>query len=170
MPQPTFLQSANIFTLDVDAIVNPVNCVGIMGKGLAAAFKLRYPDNFKAYAAICRERHLSPGGLFAFKHPTRPEPWILNVATKEHWRDDSKLADVESCARELVAFSLAHHLRTVACPALGAGNGHLPWPKVRAILESAFDCEHTDFTVICPQTPEPRPSTTAGRTGFRKQK
>jgi len=167
---PTFLPAGDLFTLGAEAIVNPVNCVGKMGKGLALTFKNMYPENFRAYAAICARRELKPGGLFPYKHPSRPDPWILNVATKNHWRDHSNLDDVQACAQALVDFCRKNSIRTVACPALGAGNGRLPWDTVRAVLELALVSEHTEFTVFLPQGPTPADTARARRTGFGHRK
>ncbi len=123
--------SDNIFNLKVDYIVNPVNCVGVMGAGLAAKFKKRYPSNFETYKSYCDDHRLSPGGYFINQSTT---PKIINFATKNHWRDPSRLEWIEQGI-----FSLAKELGgkeniTIAFPLLGAGLGGLPPNLVHDVM------------------------------------
>ena len=87
----------NIFDADVDAVINPVNCVGVMGKGLALQFKLRFPPNFKAYADACRTRDITPGEMFIFDNGGLLRPrFIVNFPTKRDWRDKSRIDDIRT--------------------------------------------------------------------------
>ena len=127
--------NGDIFACDAEAVVNPVNCVGVMGRGLAAAFKSRYPLNFQHYAAACRRGDVAPGRLFVF--PTQqmlPPLHIINFPTKRHWRDASRLDDIEAGLRALVPVIDDLGIRSVAIPALGAGLGGLAWNDVSALI------------------------------------
>ncbi|MDW9478639.1 hypothetical protein GOB57_07970 [Sinorhizobium meliloti] len=136
---------------DAEALVNTVNCVGAMGKGIALAFKLAFPENYRLYKCACARGELSPGGLFATGPGLMFGPrYILNVATKDHWRDGSRMEWIESGARSITAFCLSNHVRTIAVPALGCSNGGLPWARVREVLENEFAVGSTTFRVYPP--------------------
>ena len=89
-----------VLGLDVDhaeAIVNPVNCVGVMGRGLALQFKKAFPENFRAYAEACQKKLVQPGTMFVFEQSVGGQPrYIVNFPTKLHWRDNSRMEDIES--------------------------------------------------------------------------
>ena len=127
----------NLFDSGAVAIVNTVNCVGVSGKGVALECKNRYPDNYIAYRDYCSSGLLRPGMLFPFLHkPTMT--WILNVATKDHWRNPSKLEWVDLGARLIRAWCLSSWVTTVAIPPMGCGNGGLRWADVCPILYREF--------------------------------
>ncbi|MCK2236251.1 MULTISPECIES: macro domain-containing protein [unclassified Crossiella] len=120
---------------DVEAMVNPVNCVGVLGKGLALQFKRAFPEIVRPYEEACRSGDLRPGTVHVVDLGEGNTPrWILNVPTKRHWRQPSRLDDVESGTAELAAIVQRLGIRSIAVPPLGCGNGGLPWESVRVIL------------------------------------
>ncbi len=127
--------SGDLFTSGCAALVNPVNCVGVMGKGLALAFKTRWPDLFTEYAAECRSGRLRPGTVHAWQMPACGT-WIVNVPTKRHWRDPSRLDDVTAGIDALARWINEIRPPSVAVPALGCGLGGLPWETVRGETEA----------------------------------
>lgn len=124
---------------DVDAIVNTVNCVGVMGKGIALQFKKKWPANFKAYAAACKAKQVKPGEMFIFDLGGLATPrFIVNFPTKGHWRSASKLEDIESGLQDLVTQIKALNIQSIAIPPLGCGNGGLAWGTVKPLIENYF--------------------------------
>ena len=95
--------TGNILAADVDALVNPVNCIGAMGKGLALQFRRAYPGNYDAYVAACRAGDVRPGWMFTYETGKAEGPrLIVNFPTKRHWRDSSRIEDIEAGLRGLV--------------------------------------------------------------------
>lgn len=136
---------------DADALVNTVNCVGAMGKGIALAFKAAYPENYRLYRSACDRGDIRPGGLFVTEPGSMFGPrHIVNVATKDDWRNGSRMEWVESGARAIVSFCEAARIGTIAVPALGCSNGGLPWARVRQVLEREFADRATSFRVYAP--------------------
>ena len=132
-------KSGDILTTDAEALVNTVNCVGIMGRGIALQFKNAFPANFKAYAAACQRREVRPGRMFVYDTGYASNPkHIINFPTKRHWRGKSRLEDIESGLGALVLEIELRGIRSIALPPLGAGLGGLDWPDVRSRIESAF--------------------------------
>lgn len=122
---------------DAEAIVNAVNCVGVMGRGLALQFKRTFPANFKAYAAACKRGEVEPGRMFVFETGASVGPrYIINFPTKRHWRFRSRLDDIDAGLEALVGELEARGVRSVAVPPLGCGLGGLSWPDVRARIEA----------------------------------
>jgi O-acetyl-ADP-ribose deacetylase (regulator of RNase III) len=126
----------NLLTCGADALLNPVNCVGVMGQGLAAQFKRRFPANFQSYKAACARGEVRPGRMFTTR-VAGPEPphWIINFPTKRHWREPSRPEDVQAGLWKLVAVILDLQLASLAVPPLGAGLGGLAWPEVHEAIE-----------------------------------
>jgi O-acetyl-ADP-ribose deacetylase (regulator of RNase III) len=123
----------------VEAIVNTVNCVGIMGKGIALQFKRKWPANFRAYEAACEAGQVVPGKMFIFDAGGLLRPrYIINFPTKQHWRGDSKLEFVEQGLVDLVRQIKLLGIKSVAVPPLGCGNGGLDWEDVRPRIEAAL--------------------------------
>ena len=92
----------DIFEEDVEALVNSVNCVGVMGRGIALQFKNRYPENFKAYAQACKRDEVKPGRMFIYESGTMTNPrYIINFPTKRHWRGKSRMEDIETGLSDL---------------------------------------------------------------------
>lgn len=132
---------------DVDAIVNTVNCVGVMGKGIALQFKKKWPSNYKAYAAACKAGQVQLGSMFVHDLGALATPrYIINFPTKGHWRSASKLKDIEAGLKDLVVLVRAMDIRSIAMPPLGCGNGGLEWSLVKPLIECAF-APLSDITV-----------------------
>ena len=129
----------DIFLADADALVNAVNCVGVMGRGLALQFKNAYPDNFNAYKAACDRRDVRPGQMYVFATgTTTPPKYLINFPTKRHWRDRSHLEHIRSGLAELIEVIRRYDIRSIAIPPLGCGLGGLEWSSVRAEIEAAL--------------------------------
>jgi O-acetyl-ADP-ribose deacetylase (regulator of RNase III) len=144
----------DLLAADVDALVNAVNTVGVMGKGIALAFKNRFPTNFQAYAAACQRGEVVTGRMFVTETQALLGPrWIVNFPTKQHWRDPSRLEWVRSGLQDLRRFLLTESVPSVALPALGAGLGGLNWPAVRAEIETALADLPVDVRVYQPLQP-----------------
>ena len=111
----------DIFAQPAEAIVNPVNCVGVMGRGLALQFKHRYPDAFLAYRHACAEGRVRPGRMFTFDTGCDGPRWIVHFPTKRHWRDRSAIGDIEAGLRDLAAIVARHGLPSIAIPPIGCG-------------------------------------------------
>ncbi|MCY4529832.1 MAG: macro domain-containing protein [Chloroflexi bacterium] len=129
----------DMFTEDVEALVNSVNCVGVMGRGIALQFKNLYPENFKAYAEACKRKEVQPGRMFVYDSGRMTNPrYIINFPTKRHWRGKSRMEDIESGLRALVQVIAERNIRSIALPPLGSGLGGLDWPMVRSRIETAL--------------------------------
>jgi O-acetyl-ADP-ribose deacetylase (regulator of RNase III) len=130
----------DIFTEDVEALVNSVNCVGVMGRGIALQFKNVFPGNFKAYADACKRDEIQPGRMFVFDTGRRmgTPRYIINFPTKRHWRGKSRMEDIEAGLHALAKEVSKRNIRSVALPPLGSGLGGLEWPKVRSSIEAVL--------------------------------
>ena len=131
-------KQGNILNEDAEAIVNTVNCVGVMGIGLALQFKNRYPQNFKLYADACRKNEVRPGRMFVTKieQPVNPK-FIINFPTKRHWKNKSKIEDIENGLKDLINVIQDYGIKSIAIPPLGSGLGGLEWPQVKQKIELA---------------------------------
>lgn len=133
------LVRGDILTADVEAVVNTVNCVGVMGRGIALQMKNAFPENFRVYEAACERGQVEPGRMFVFETGQFTNPrYVINFPTKRHWRGKSRLADIESGLQALVAEIRRLGIRSVAVPPLGCGLGGLDWAVVRPRIESAL--------------------------------
>lgn len=131
--------SGDILKCEAEALVNTVNCVGIMGRGIALQFKNMYPDNFKAYAAACQRGDVQPGRMFVYETGQLTLPrYIINFPTKRHWRGKSRLEDIDAGLGDLVAVIRERGIRSIALPPLGSGLGGLNWQQVRPRIEQAL--------------------------------
>lgn len=129
----------NLLLADAEALVNTVNCVGHMGKGIALQFKQAFPDNFSAYAKACRADEVKPGRMFIYETGSLVNPrYIINFPTKRHWRGRSRLEDIEQGLMALIDDVDRLGIHSIAIPPLGCGNGGLDWRVVRPMIESAF--------------------------------
>ena len=128
----------DIFAQPAKAIVNPVNCVGVAGAGLALQFKRRHPDAFLAYRRACAERRLRPGRMFMFDTGRGRPRWIVHFPTKRHWRDRSAIGDIEAGLRGIAATLAGHGIRSIAIPPIGCGLGGLDWPAVRPLITACL--------------------------------
>ena len=136
MIEPT---RGNILTDDAEALVNTVNCVGVMGKGIALQFKKAFPENFKAYEVACRREEVKPGRMFVFETGQMFNPqFIVNFPTKRHWRGKSRYEDIGSGLQALAREVRERKIRSIAIPPLGSGLGGLQWSRVKVMIEAAF--------------------------------
>jgi O-acetyl-ADP-ribose deacetylase (regulator of RNase III) len=132
-------QQGDILTADAEALVNTVNCVGIMGRGVALQFRQAYPDNYKVYAAACERGEVQPGRMFVYETGRLDNPrYIINFPTKRHWRGKSRIEDIETGLVDLVAEVKRRGIRSIALPPLGSGLGGLKWSDVRWRIERAL--------------------------------
>lgn len=122
----------SIFESPAQTLVNTVNCVGVMGKGLAQAFRDREPDMYAAYKRICDQKALTPGKLWLWRGRGS---WVLNFPTKIHWRNPSKLEWIEDGLAKFVSAYEAQGITEISFPLLGCGNGGLDWEDVRPVME-----------------------------------
>lgn len=124
--------NGDILHAPADVLVNPVNTVGVMGKGLALQFKLAYPEMFAEYLAACCNGSLRVGRVMA--HKTDEFPYIISFPTKRHWRDPSRLEWIRLGLIHLRATICGLDVRSVAVPPLGCGLGGLNWGDVRKLI------------------------------------
>ena len=111
-------KTGDMFDEDVEAIVNSVNCVGVMGRGIALQFKTRYPENFRAYYEACKRNEVRPGRMFVYELGTITNPrYIINFPTKRHWRGNSRMEDIESGLHALVGEIRSRNIRVYCYPA-----------------------------------------------------
>ena len=160
--------SGNLLEADVDAIVNTVNTMGVMGKGIALMFKERFPENFKAYEAACRRKEVTLGKMFVTESAELHGPrWIINFPTKANWRFPSKLAWIESGLADLKQVIREMGIKSIALPPLGSGNGKLEWRDVRPLIEQALgDLPDVDVIVYEPTQAYQNVSKTTGKEGL----
>jgi O-acetyl-ADP-ribose deacetylase (regulator of RNase III) len=131
--------TGDILAADVEALVNTVNCVGVMGRGVALQFKNAFSENFQAYESACAQQNVTPGQMFVFETGAMTNPrYIINFPTKRHWRGKSRMEDIESGLKALVGEIATRRIRSIAIPPLGSGLGGLHWPDVRARIEGAL--------------------------------
>ncbi len=124
---------------DSEALVNTVNCVGFMGRGIALQFRKAWPQNFRAYEAACRRDEVRPGRMFVFETGLLTPPrFLINFPTKRHWRAKSRIEVIDAGLEALVEEIRLRGIRSIALPPLGAGLGGLPWPQVRGRIEAAL--------------------------------
>lgn len=124
----------DIFESGCDALVNPVNCVGTMGKGLAKEFKRRYPDNYLFYLQAHANGELAPGEPIWLRRESYPN-YIINLPTKIHWKHNAMLYHVVHGLNRLRQTIQILELKSIAIPALGCGEGNLDWDIVKANIE-----------------------------------
>ncbi|MGH7145381.1 MAG: type II toxin-antitoxin system antitoxin DNA ADP-ribosyl glycohydrolase DarG [Planctomycetota bacterium] len=132
-------KAGDILREETEAIVNTVNCVGIMGRGIALQFKNAYPANFKAYEAACKRGEVQPGRMFVFPTGQLTNPrLIVNFPTKRHWKGNSRIEDIDSGLHALIEVLREHAIKSIAIPPLGCGLGGLDWLVVRQHIERAL--------------------------------
>lgn len=143
----------SLFDADVDALVNAVNTVGVMGKGLALEMKRAFPENFVAYREACESGAVGPGRMFTFdRGPSLRPRWIVNFPTKRHFRDRSRIEDVDAGLVDLVAVVHANGIRSIAIPALGCGLGGLEWSDVRPRIVAALKPVDAEVHLFAPRS------------------
>lgn len=164
----------NLLEGDAEALVNTVNTVGVMGKGIALQFKKKFPENFAAYERACKAGRVQPGRMFTFATDTFHNPrYIINFPTKRHWKGRSRIEDIRSGLHALTQEIERLGIRSIAVPPLGCGYGGLNWTEVFPLIQGAFaslpDVEAIVFEPAGPpeaslmETRTKRPRMTPGR-------
>lgn len=139
-------KSGNLLNDPAEGLVNTVNTVGVMGKGIALQFKQAYPDMFKDYVKAYKENQLEIGKMHVYKLNDLVGPkYIINFPTKQHWRAPSKIEYIQKGLADLVRLVDEYNIQSIALPPLGCGNGGLNWSQVQPLIEKAF--ENKDVTV-----------------------
>ncbi len=135
-----FVTKGDLLKEETDAIINTVNCVGVMGKGIALQFKQKWPSNFKAYEKACKAKEVQIGKMFVHelgKLGGKPY-YIINFPTKDHWRGKSELSFIDEGLKDLIEQIKQYQIKSIAIPPLGCGNGGLKWDIVRQLIEKHF--------------------------------
>ncbi len=147
--------SGDILRSEADALVNTVNCVGVMGRGIALQFKKAFPRNFDEYKAACDRGEVVPGKMFITERRALTTPrFIVNFPTKRHWRGKSRIEDIETGLIALREEINSRGIQSIAIPPLGSGLGGLNWKEVRDRIESTLGDESVDIIVFEPgETP-----------------
>ena len=154
------LRQGDILQADAEALVNTVNCVGIMGRGIALQFRKAFPENYRVYKAICDKKQLRPGMMLVHDLNRLENPrYIINFPTKRHWTGKSRIQDIESGLKALVEEVRRWNIRSLAVPPLGCGMGGLDWKKVRPIIEKALSALPDVRIFLCEPTGVPAPET-----------
>jgi O-acetyl-ADP-ribose deacetylase (regulator of RNase III) len=144
--------TGNLLDAEVDALVNTVNCVGVMGKGIALQFRQAWPENYEEYRRACLHEEVRPGRMFIYDTGRLVKPrFIINFPTKKHWKGKSHIDDVASGLDAMVVDIRERGIRSVALPPLGCGNGGLDWSVVRKLIESKLrEIDHVEVLVYEP--------------------
>lgn len=133
------LKQGDILLSEVDALVNSVNCVGIMGRGVALQFRKAFPENFRVYRAACERKEVHPGKMLVYETGLLQPRFIINFPTKRHWKGKSRIEDIDAGLRALVGEIHDRRIWSVAIPPLGCGLGGLDWKVVRRKIIRAFE-------------------------------
>ena len=141
--------NGNIFESKATALVNAVNTVGVMGKGIALEFKNRYPENCKIYKTTCDNGELKTGTVLAVKESDGK--MIINFPTKAHWKDASKYEYIKDGLKAMKHKMEEQDLKSIAMPALGCGLGGLKWKIVKGLIENELSSTNADIYVYEPQ-------------------
>ena len=146
--------TGNILDSKAEALVNTVNTVGVMGKGIALQFKKAYPNNFKAYNQACKDQQVEIGTLFVSKdeNVSTGEKIIINFPTKKDWRKPSEYEYIEKGLEDLLNVIDSYKIKSIAIPPLGAGNGGLEWEKVKIIISKYLSQLDIEVLVYEPST------------------
>jgi O-acetyl-ADP-ribose deacetylase (regulator of RNase III) len=143
-----YKKHSDIFEQKVKAIVNPVNCVGVMGKGLALQFKNKFPDNFEIYKDACAKKEVVSGKMLVCEvSDDTSSLYIVNFPTKQHWRDSSRMEDIISGLDDLVKTIHRLSIDSIAIPPIGCGLGGLNWTAVKSHIENKLSTL-TDVQII----------------------
>ena len=141
-------KNGDLLTCNTDAIVNTVNCVGVMGRGIALQFKKQFPENYKYYESACKRGEVLPGKMLVYETFTLTNPrLIINFPTKRHWRGASRIEDIEKGLADLITVIQKHNIKSIALPPLGSGLGGLDWGEVKQRIESSLS-QLNDVEVI----------------------
>jgi O-acetyl-ADP-ribose deacetylase (regulator of RNase III) len=133
------MKQGNLLEQDAEALVNAVNCVGVMGKGIALQFKQVFPEVFEQYKIACGAGEVTPGRMFTVQTDRLFNPqYIVHFPTKRHWKERSRLKDIQSGLVALIAEVERMGIQSIAVPPLGCGNGGLDWDVVKPMIIEAF--------------------------------
>jgi O-acetyl-ADP-ribose deacetylase (regulator of RNase III) len=133
------IRQGDILQADAEALVNTVNCVGIMGRGIALQFRKAFPENYRVYKTACDRKELHPGIMLVYDLNRLQNPrYVINFPTKRHWKGKSRIEDINTGLEALVAEIRKRNIRSIAVPPLGCGLGGLQWKAVRPVIEQAF--------------------------------
>lgn len=138
----------NILNVKADALVNSVNLMGIMGKGIALAFKETFPENNKLYRKACETGEIDIGKIFVTETGQLFPKYIINFPTKKHWRHPSKYEWIEAGLRSLKDWLRKNHISSIAIPPLGSGNGKLDWNRVKLMIKENLKEFQNDIEII----------------------
>jgi O-acetyl-ADP-ribose deacetylase (regulator of RNase III) len=140
----------NLLEAPAEALVNTVNTVGVMGKGIALMFKEAFPENYRLYREACKTKNVTIGRVFATERRdfVSGPRWIINFPTKEHWRAPSRIEWIRDGLVDLRRFIEEHKIRSVALPPLGSGNGGLEWREVRPLIVEALEPLQDVTTIV----------------------
>jgi len=142
------ITKGNLLKADAEALVNTVNCIGHMGKGIALQFKKAFPDNYDNYRKACNRKEVRPGRMHVFETESLFNPkYIINFPTKRHWRGKSRIDDIKEGLKDLISVTRSREIKSIALPPLGCGLGGLDWQVVRSLIEEAFK-DLTDVRVL----------------------
>lgn len=142
------LVRGDILKADAEALVNTVNCVGVMGRGIALQFRKAFPENFRIYKSACGKKKIHPGTMLVYDLNRFHNPkYVVNFPTKRHWKGKSKIEDIESGLIALVNEVRERNIHSIAIPPLGCGLGGLSWRQVRPMIEMVF-AELPDVRVL----------------------
>jgi O-acetyl-ADP-ribose deacetylase (regulator of RNase III) len=134
------LTQGDLLKADVEALVNTVNCVGTMGRGLALQFRKAFPENYKAYEVACQAQLVQPGKMFVYQFAREANPrLIINFPTKRHWKEKSRIEDIQTGLIDLIDVVQQHQIRSIAIPPLGCGLGGLNWEDVKPLIIKSFE-------------------------------
>lgn len=159
-------KTGDILREDVEALVNTVNCVGVMGRGIALQFRKAFPGNFTAYATACERQDVVPGKMFVYETRQLTNPrFIINFPTKRHWRGKSRIEDIEDGLVALIEEIRIRNIRSIAIPPLGSGLGGLAWSDVRPRIAAALEKVPEIQVVIF----EPGGAPSSGRMVFNRE-
>lgn len=140
--------SGSIFEVEAMALVNPVNCMGVMGAGLAKQFRKRYPENFGQYNAACGQGWVKIGRVFTVQVQETPRRYVVNFPTKVHWKDPSQLNWIHRGLLALLRWIRREHIESVAIPKIGCGLGGLDWAEVKAWIVRIFGRYKTRIILV----------------------
>jgi O-acetyl-ADP-ribose deacetylase (regulator of RNase III) len=141
-------KKGNILEANVEALVNTVNTVGIMGKGIALAFKKEFPENYKLYKKACDNNELKIGDLLVTQTGRTIPKYIINFPTKQHWRNTSKIEYIEKGMERLVEVIKEKDIQSIAIPPLGCGNGGLNWKNVKPVIVKGLESVKNSTEII----------------------
>ena len=163
------LKRGNLLEEKTEALVNTVNCVGVMGRGLALQFKRAFPENFKQYQKACKNGEVQPGQMFTVDMGLLLNPrYIINFPTKRHWRQKSRIEDIQSGLEALVEEVRSRRINSIAIPPLGCGNGGLSWNDVKPLIVQVFKSLPEVEVVLFEPAGAPAPSDMTVRTSKPK--